>query len=144
MALKVQALFKGASKAKAPEPAAKKAVVKPSGTKSTRGWLGGAGGAQNLDKWYGEFLLRPLQGPLQPSGARMIYLAQIVLDLGSNWQLMPSAGCLWAATNLTVRVLEQRTCLLYRCRNLLVNGSAWRVRGSLQPGHLGWCVSWTD
>jgi len=51
MALKVQALFKGASKA--PKAAAKKAVVKPSGSKSTRGWLGGAGGAQNLDKWYG-------------------------------------------------------------------------------------------
>jgi light-harvesting complex II chlorophyll a/b binding protein 5 len=58
MALKFkpEALFKGGAKAK---PAAKKAVsaakkvVKPSGTKSTRGWLGGQGGAKNLDKWYG-------------------------------------------------------------------------------------------
>ena len=24
------------------------------GKKSTGGWLGGAGGAQDLDKWYGE------------------------------------------------------------------------------------------
>jgi len=56
--MKVQALFKKAAKAapKAPKQAAKavkKAVVKPSGTKTTRGWLGGAGGAQGLDKWYG-------------------------------------------------------------------------------------------
>lgn len=31
-----------------------KAVKKVSGGKSTRGWLGGEGGAQDLDKWYGE------------------------------------------------------------------------------------------
>jgi hypothetical protein len=36
-------------------------VVKPSGgSKTTRGWLGGAGGAQNLDKWYGEYLAAPM------------------------------------------------------------------------------------
>lgn len=47
-----QALFK--KTAAAPKKAAKK-VVKPSGgSKTTRGWLGGAGGAQGLDKWYGE------------------------------------------------------------------------------------------
>jgi hypothetical protein len=52
-----QALFKKAAAPKAPKQApkaAKKAAVKPSGTKTTRGWLGGAGGAQGLDKWYGE------------------------------------------------------------------------------------------
>jgi light-harvesting complex II chlorophyll a/b binding protein 5 len=54
MALKFkpEALFKGGAKA-APKKAAAKKVVKPSGTKNTRGWLGGQGGAQNLDKWYG-------------------------------------------------------------------------------------------
>lgn len=51
VAFKPEALFK---KSAAPKKAAKKAVVKPSGTKSTRGWLGGSGGAQNLDKWYGK------------------------------------------------------------------------------------------
>jgi hypothetical protein len=52
-----QALFKKSAAApKAPTKAAKKAAVKPSGTKTTRGWLGGAGGAQGLDKWYGEWL----------------------------------------------------------------------------------------
>jgi hypothetical protein len=53
-----QALFKKASAAKAPKQAAKavkKAAVKMTGTKTTRGWLGGAGGAQGLDKWYGEY-----------------------------------------------------------------------------------------
>lgn len=37
-------------------PAAKKAVpatIKRS-VSGTKGWLGGEGGAQNLDKWYGE------------------------------------------------------------------------------------------
>ncbi len=51
-----QALFKKAA-AKAPAvkaPVKKAAAVLKSGTKTTRGWLGGAGGAQNLDKWYGE------------------------------------------------------------------------------------------
>ncbi|WIA23179.1 hypothetical protein OEZ86_010071 [Tetradesmus obliquus] len=54
--MKVQALFKKAAKApaaKAPVKAAKKAVSKVTGTKATRGWLGGSGGAQGLDKWYG-------------------------------------------------------------------------------------------
>lgn len=47
---------KSAAPAKAKGKAAPKkaAVVKPSGSKATRGWLGGQGGAQNLDKWYGE------------------------------------------------------------------------------------------
>jgi hypothetical protein len=54
--MKVQALFKKAAAApKAASKAAKKAVVKPSGSKTTKGWLGGSGGAQNLDKWYGEY-----------------------------------------------------------------------------------------
>jgi light-harvesting complex II chlorophyll a/b binding protein 5 len=51
MALKVQALFKKG--AAAPKKAPAKKVVKPSGTKTTRGWLGGQGGAQGLEKWYG-------------------------------------------------------------------------------------------
>jgi light-harvesting complex II chlorophyll a/b binding protein 5 len=55
MALKFkpEALFKKAAKAAPKAKAAAKKVVKPSGTKNTRGWLGGQGGAQNLDKWYG-------------------------------------------------------------------------------------------
>ena len=54
--MKVQALFKKAAAApKAASKAAKKAVVKPSGSKTTKGWLGGSGGAQSLDKWYGEY-----------------------------------------------------------------------------------------
>lgn len=87
MALKVQALFKGASKA--PKAAAKKAVVKPSGTKSTRGWLGGAGGAQNLDKWYGEFHRvhwKDCQKRFQKRGCSS--QAQIVLNLGSILRLI--------------------------------------------------------
>jgi hypothetical protein len=35
---------------KAAPPSIKKAI----GGKKTGGWLGGAGGAQDLDKWYGE------------------------------------------------------------------------------------------
>ncbi|GLC40691.1 Chlorophyll a-b binding protein CP26, chloroplastic [Pleodorina starrii] len=51
--MQIQALFKKS----APAAPAKKGtsttkVVKPSG-KSTKGWLGGQGGAVNLDKWYG-------------------------------------------------------------------------------------------
>lgn len=54
--MQIQAFFK---KAAAPAPAKKGTsstakVVKPS-RKSTGGWLGGQGGAVNLDKWYGEF-----------------------------------------------------------------------------------------
>jgi hypothetical protein len=62
--MRINALFgKGATKA-APK-ATKKTVVKPSGTKTTKGWFGGAGGSQtNLDKWYGEWLLGgDYQGP---------------------------------------------------------------------------------
>jgi len=49
--MNIEAVFK--KTAAAPKKAAAKKVVKPSGTKSTKGWLGGSGGAQNLDKWYG-------------------------------------------------------------------------------------------
>jgi light-harvesting complex II chlorophyll a/b binding protein 5 len=60
--MQVQAFFKKAAAAPAKKAAgkapAKKAttVVKPSrsGSKATRGWLGGEGGANNLDKWYGK------------------------------------------------------------------------------------------
>lgn len=62
VAFKPEALFKKASKA--PKKAAKaadktkkavkKAAVKVAGTRASRGWLGGLGGAQNLDKWYGK------------------------------------------------------------------------------------------
>eukprot|EP01025_Chloroclados_australasicus_P006339 TRINITY_DN1204_c0_g1_i1.p2 TRINITY_DN1204_c0_g1~~TRINITY_DN1204_c0_g1_i1.p2 ORF type:complete len:307 (-),score=51.21 TRINITY_DN1204_c0_g1_i1:265-1185(-) len=45
---KVSALF---SKGSAPK--AKASAKKASGTKKTGGWLGGEGGAQDLDKWYG-------------------------------------------------------------------------------------------
>ena len=48
--MKVQALFKGASKA---APAKKTAAPKKtSSTKSSGGWLGSASGDINLDKWY--------------------------------------------------------------------------------------------
>ena len=49
--MKVQALFKGASKA---APAKKTAAPKKtsSGKKSSGGWLGSASGDINLDKWY--------------------------------------------------------------------------------------------
>ncbi len=55
--MKIQALFKntGAS-APAKKGTASTKVVKPAkaGGKATRGWLGGQGGAADLDKWYGE------------------------------------------------------------------------------------------
>ncbi|PNW72305.1 hypothetical protein CHLRE_16g673650v5 [Chlamydomonas reinhardtii] len=54
--MQIQALFKktGAS-APAKKGTASTKVVKPSkaGGKATRGWLGGQGGAADLDKWYG-------------------------------------------------------------------------------------------
>ena len=34
--------------------AAPPAIKKATGGKKTGGWFGGAGGAQDLDKWYGE------------------------------------------------------------------------------------------
>ena len=34
--------------------AAPPSIKKATGSKRTGGWLGGAGGAQDLDKWYGE------------------------------------------------------------------------------------------
>lgn len=57
VAFKPEALFKKSAAApKKAAKAAKKAVAKITpGSKTTRGWLGGAGGAQGLDKWYGEF-----------------------------------------------------------------------------------------
>ena len=30
------------------------AAARKTGAKATKGWLGGAGGAQDLDRWYGE------------------------------------------------------------------------------------------
>lgn len=56
--MKIQALFNKGSAAKAaPKKAAKgTTVVRPSGSKATKGWLGGEGGATNLDKWYGEYV----------------------------------------------------------------------------------------
>lgn len=51
--MQIQALFKKtAASAPAKKGTSSTKVVKPSG-KSTRGWLGGQGGAVNLDKWYG-------------------------------------------------------------------------------------------
>lgn len=48
--MKVQALFKGSSKA---APAKKTAAPKKtSSAKSSGGWLGSASGDINLDKWY--------------------------------------------------------------------------------------------
>lgn len=56
--MQVQAFFKKAAAAPAKKAPAKKAttVVKPSrgGSKVTKGWFGGEGGANNLDKWYGK------------------------------------------------------------------------------------------
>jgi hypothetical protein len=69
--------------------------------------------------------------------------AQIILDLGSKWQLMLSAECLRAATKFTARVPEQRDCLCYRCSNKTIDGKVWCVCGSLQQG-LGWRVSLTN
>lgn len=46
------------AKKSAPSPfkKAQKAVSKASGSsRKTKGWLGGVGGAQGLDKWYGEY-----------------------------------------------------------------------------------------
>ena len=37
----------------APSPIKKAQSALKSGSKRTKGWLGGAGGAQDLDKWYG-------------------------------------------------------------------------------------------
>ncbi|GLI68048.1 hypothetical protein VaNZ11_012371 [Volvox africanus] len=51
--MQIQALFKkSAASAPAKKGTSSTKVVKPSG-KSTKGWLGGQGGAVNLDKWYG-------------------------------------------------------------------------------------------
>ncbi|GIL79814.1 hypothetical protein Vretimale_12430 [Volvox reticuliferus] len=51
--MQIQALFKKtAASAPAKKGTSSTKVVKPSG-KSTKGWLGGQGGAVNLDKWYG-------------------------------------------------------------------------------------------
>ncbi len=59
--MQVQAFFKKAAapaKKAVGKAAGKKAttVVKPTrgGAKVTKGWLGGQGGAANLDKWYGK------------------------------------------------------------------------------------------
>jgi len=48
------------AKKSAPSPfkKAQKAVSKASGSRKTKGWLGGVGGAQGLDKWYGEYSYR--------------------------------------------------------------------------------------
>ena len=47
------------AKKSAPSPIkkAQKAVSRASGGKKTKGWLGGAGGAQGLDKWYGKYII---------------------------------------------------------------------------------------
>ena len=47
------------AKKSAPSPIkkAQKAVSRASSGKKTKGWLGGAGGAQGLDKWYGKCIL---------------------------------------------------------------------------------------
>lgn len=53
----------------AAKPAAKSAAKAPkvkSGTKQTRGWFGGVGGASNLDKWYGE-----CRGPCGEIGSQL-------------------------------------------------------------------------
>ncbi|EFJ49419.1 hypothetical protein VOLCADRAFT_104309 [Volvox carteri f. nagariensis] len=51
--MQIQALFKKtAASAPAKKGTSSTKVVKPSG-KATKGWLGGQGGAVNLDKWYG-------------------------------------------------------------------------------------------
>ncbi len=49
---KAQGAAKKAQK-KAPSPIKKAQSALKSGTKRTKGWFGGAGGAQDLDKWYG-------------------------------------------------------------------------------------------
>eukprot|EP01023_Acetabularia_acetabulum_P009499 TRINITY_DN1426_c0_g2_i1.p1 TRINITY_DN1426_c0_g2~~TRINITY_DN1426_c0_g2_i1.p1 ORF type:complete len:301 (-),score=101.62 TRINITY_DN1426_c0_g2_i1:265-1167(-) len=48
--VKVNALFSKGKSAPKRSPSPKKSAA---GTKKTGGWLGGEGGAQNLDKWYG-------------------------------------------------------------------------------------------
>ena len=55
--MKVQALFKKASKpaaapAKTSKGVKKASAPKPSSGKTTGGWLGSASGSINLDKWY--------------------------------------------------------------------------------------------
>ena len=53
--MQIQALFKkSAPAAPAKKGTSSTKVVKPSSGKATKGWLGGQGGAVNLDKWYGE------------------------------------------------------------------------------------------
>lgn len=53
---------RAAQKVKKQAPAkAKKAV---GGGGRTKGWFGGAGGAQDLDKWYGELLSRKFYLPM--------------------------------------------------------------------------------
>jgi light-harvesting complex II chlorophyll a/b binding protein 5 len=59
--LQVQALFKKSAPKKA---AAKKAAPAKTGVKETKGWLGGEGGAQDLDKWYGPSRVLFLPGGL--------------------------------------------------------------------------------
>eukprot|EP00890_Picochlorum_soloecismus_P003485 jgi/Picsp_1/4137/NSC_01646-R1_minor chlorophyll a-b binding protein of photosystem ii len=67
--MKVQALFKKASKpaaapAKTSKGAKKASAPKPSSGKTTGGWLGSASGSINLDKWYGPDRLLFLPGGL--------------------------------------------------------------------------------
>ena len=53
--MKVQALFKGSSKA-APAKKTTAAPKKTSSGKTSGGWLGSASGDINLDKWYVDYL----------------------------------------------------------------------------------------
>ena len=57
----------------------KAASALKSGSKRTKGWLGGEGGAQDLDKWYGVPL--PHSSACAPLVAWVSYsVAQAVLD----------------------------------------------------------------
>lgn len=52
----MQLFQKSAARSVAAKAGKKTQVVRPSSGKSTRGWLGGEGGAQtDLSKWYGEY-----------------------------------------------------------------------------------------
>ena len=54
---KVQKSAKKSAPKSAPSPIKKAQKAVSRGGKKTKGWLGGAGGAQGLDKWYGKFII---------------------------------------------------------------------------------------
>jgi hypothetical protein len=97
--MQVQALFKKSAPAAKPAKKAgttKKAVVKPSGgSKATRGWLGGAGGASNLDKWYGAYRWNTGSNPGLPDGpfaVLSVWKASSVLRAFTELQMGPPAA----------------------------------------------------